>query len=118
MGCSTWEISRYIIHITLPETNILVAPENGWLEYDRFLLGRMAYFQGRTVSLPEGIMIICGLDMIWPSLFPMMLVLGVVYVIFNGLLGWNGRSIQAQQPRISDESHESDDRTHPGGRIS
>ena len=23
--------------ITLPETNI--APENGWLEYDRFLLG-------------------------------------------------------------------------------
>ena len=25
------------LEITLPETNI--APENGWLEYDRFLLG-------------------------------------------------------------------------------
>ena len=29
--------------VTLPETNIF-APENGWLEYDCFLLGRLAYF--------------------------------------------------------------------------
>ena len=29
---------------TLPETNIF-APENGWLEDDRFLLGQKAYFQ-------------------------------------------------------------------------
>ena len=36
---------------TLPETNI--APENGWLEYDPFLLGAMAYFQGRAVSFRE-----------------------------------------------------------------
>ena len=35
---------------TLPETNI--TPENGWLEYDPFLIGE-AYFQGRTVSFPE-----------------------------------------------------------------
>ena len=37
---------------TLPETNI--APKNGWLEYDPFLLGPSAYFQGRTVSFREG----------------------------------------------------------------
>ena len=39
------------LECTLPETNIF-APENGWLEYDRFLFG-MAYFQGRTVSFRE-----------------------------------------------------------------
>ena len=44
---------------TLPEINI--APENGWLEYDRFLFG-MAYFQGRTVSFRE------GLSLVWNSL--------------------------------------------------
>ena len=27
--------------VTLPETNI--APKNGWLEYDRFLLGRLIF---------------------------------------------------------------------------
>ena len=26
-------------HVTLSETNSKFAPENGWLEYDRFLLG-------------------------------------------------------------------------------
>ena len=32
--------------LIIPETNIF-APENGWLEYDRFLLGSVsAYFQG------------------------------------------------------------------------
>ena len=36
--------------ITLPETN--VAPENGWLEYDRFLFG-MAYSQVQTVGFRE-----------------------------------------------------------------
>ena len=30
---------------TLHETNIF-APKNGWLEYDPFLLGQTAYFQG------------------------------------------------------------------------
>ena len=30
---------------TLPETNIF-APENGWLEYDRFLLGCLGLFSG------------------------------------------------------------------------
>ena len=29
------------------------ALENGWLEYDRFLSGQKAYFQGRTVSSRE-----------------------------------------------------------------
>ena len=37
---------------TLPETNI--APKNGWLEYDPFLLGETAYFQGlKPVSFRE-----------------------------------------------------------------
>ena len=36
---------------TLPQTNI--DPENGWLEYDRFLLGPR-FFQVRTVSFREG----------------------------------------------------------------
>ena len=29
------------------------ALDNGWLEYDRFLSGQKAYFQGRTVSFRE-----------------------------------------------------------------
>ena len=29
----------------LPESNSKFAPENGWLEYDRFLVGQTAYFQ-------------------------------------------------------------------------
>ena len=33
--------------LTLPETNTF-APENGWLEYDPFLLGETAYFQVQT----------------------------------------------------------------------
>ncbi len=41
----------------LPETNSEFAPENGWLEYDPFLLGQTAYFQGRTVSFREGILL-------------------------------------------------------------
>ena len=32
---------------------IAKAPENGWLEYDRFLLGQNADFQMRTVSFRE-----------------------------------------------------------------
>ena len=39
--------------VTLPETNIF-APENGWLEYDPFLLGFGEFFQGRFVSFREG----------------------------------------------------------------
>ena len=35
-----------MIRFTLPETNSRFAPENGWLEYDRFLLGQTAYFHG------------------------------------------------------------------------
>ena len=37
---------------TLPETNMF-APENGWLEDDRFLI-REVTFQGQTVSFREG----------------------------------------------------------------
>ena len=37
-----------VVLLSLP-WNEQLAPENGWLEYDRFLLG-MAYFQRRTVS--------------------------------------------------------------------
>ena len=36
---------------TLPETNSLLAPTNGWLEYDFPI--REAYFQGRTVSFRD-----------------------------------------------------------------
>ena len=36
--------------ITLPETSIF-APENGWLEYDRFLLGRLGLFSGDMLYL-------------------------------------------------------------------
>ena len=33
--------------VNLPsETNSNFAPENGWLEYDRFLLGRLGLFSG------------------------------------------------------------------------
>ena len=39
------------LNITLPETNI--APENGWLEYYRFLLGR-PIFRCENVSFREG----------------------------------------------------------------
>ena len=35
--------------ITLPETNIV--PENGWLEYDRFLLGHLGLFSGFRESI-------------------------------------------------------------------
>ena len=50
--------------LTLPETNIF-APENGWLEDDRFLL-KWALFRGENVSFGEGkwwwlkIVIYCG----------------------------------------------------------
>ena len=37
--------------ITFPETN--VAPENGWFEYDRFLLGN-PIFRGENVSFSQG----------------------------------------------------------------
>ena len=40
--------------ITLPETNSEFTPENGCLEYDRFLLGQKTCFQGQTVSFREG----------------------------------------------------------------
>ena len=35
-----------LISITLPETNSILATENGWLEYDRFLLGAKGLFSG------------------------------------------------------------------------
>ena len=55
-----WELVVYIScqifygmnwNITLPETNMV--PENGWLEYDRFLLG-WSILQGQAVSFREG----------------------------------------------------------------
>ena len=39
---------------TLPETNIQVAPENGWLEYDPFLLGSNGLFSGANLPLVSG----------------------------------------------------------------
>ena len=40
---------------TLPETNSKFAPENGWLEYKPFLLGRLGLFSGAfDVSFREG----------------------------------------------------------------
>ena len=45
---------KLYINFTLPETNIV--PENGWLEYDRFLLGpglfsgASCYFEGGYLS--------------------------------------------------------------------
>ncbi len=38
--------------ITLPETNVF-APENGWLEYDRFLLGPGLFSGALAVSFRE-----------------------------------------------------------------
>ena len=32
--------------VTLPETNGEFTPENGWLEYDSFRLGRLGLFSG------------------------------------------------------------------------
>ena len=40
------------LKIHLPETNIF--SENGWLEYDRFLLVSTTIFRGRPVSFREG----------------------------------------------------------------
>ena len=39
------DVSIIFVPTTLPETNIF-APENGWLEYDRFLLGWPGLFSG------------------------------------------------------------------------
>ena len=37
-----------------PTETSMFAPENGCLEYDPFLFGGKAYFQGRTDSFREG----------------------------------------------------------------
>ena len=37
-----------------PPWNWQFAPENGWLEYDRFLLGQKVYFQGASQLLVSG----------------------------------------------------------------
>ena len=39
---------------TLPKTNSKFAPENGWLEYDRFLLGPGLFSGAFAVSFREG----------------------------------------------------------------
>ena len=39
-----------LTRFTLPETNSKFAPENGWLEYDRFLLG-WPTFRGELLVL-------------------------------------------------------------------
>ena len=48
----TENICRFFCY-TLPETNIF-APENGWLEYDRFLLGPGLFSGALTVGFREG----------------------------------------------------------------
>ena len=40
---------------TLPETNSKFAPENGWLEYDHFLLGCPIFRGELAVRFKEGI---------------------------------------------------------------
>ena len=45
-------MNNWKIFYTLPETNM--APENGWLEYDRFLLGRLGLFSGAKWLLVLG----------------------------------------------------------------
>ncbi len=39
---------------TLPETNSHFAPENGWFQYDRFLLGLNLFSGAFAVSFREG----------------------------------------------------------------
>ena len=53
-GTTTWVVGQKgtTLLATLPETNMLFAPENGWME-DQFPFG-MVYFQVRTVSFREG----------------------------------------------------------------
>ena len=42
--------------VTLPETNSKFTPENGWLEYDPFLLGSRPIFRGKlAVSFRDGV---------------------------------------------------------------
>ena len=55
-------------HVTLPETNIF-APENGWLEYDPFLLGLGNFSGAFAVSFREGSFQGCtsNLDVSWVS---------------------------------------------------
>ena len=53
VGYSTCDGIVFCDRITLHETNIF-APENGWLEYDRFLLG-WPIFTG-YVSFREGML--------------------------------------------------------------
>ena len=50
-GYQTW----CFVQDTLPETKI--APENGWLEDDPFLLGKKAYCQGVYLSFRESILL-------------------------------------------------------------
>ncbi len=50
--CCHGNFTTFTRKITLPETNSEFAPENAWLEYDRFLLG-WPIFRG-DVSFREG----------------------------------------------------------------
>ena len=40
--------------LAFPETNSKFAPENRWLEYDRFLFGTLSIFRSVLVSFKEG----------------------------------------------------------------
>ena len=45
----------YLTYPNPPEVfNSEFTPKNGWLQYDPVLLGKTAYFQGRTVSFRGG----------------------------------------------------------------
>ena len=49
---------------TLPETNMF-APENGWLEYDPFLLGPGLFSGAFAVSFREGTYFSSNYGMLW-----------------------------------------------------
>ena len=55
MSKQPWGVDLPMVDTNLPSLKLTAkAPTHGWLEYDPFLLGKTAYFQGRTVSFREG----------------------------------------------------------------
>ena len=84
---------REIEGFTLPETNSEFTPENGWLEYDCFLLG-MAYFQVRAVSFRECTRILLLLNHWLPPALPTETLLAQSSKLFK--TWWNTYTQSAQ----------------------
>ena len=50
-----WQVNlNFALELAFPETNSKFAPENRWLEYDRFLFGTLSIFRSILVSFKEG----------------------------------------------------------------